>query len=61
MSRDTEYLLTKKRPTNELEHDENLPETKRVSLYGWTGLDKVRLVADSSGKLITSSMVHMSP
>ena len=46
----SEYKVTHRRTTNELEHeDASDPLTKRVLLYGWDGSSKVRLSVDASG------------
>jgi hypothetical protein len=53
-----DYKLTHRRTTNELETEtSSTPDTKRVLVYGWDGTAKERLAVDTSGKLVTSSLV----
>lgn len=58
---DDVYLYGKKRPTNELEHDQAAsPGTKKVSMYGWDGANKVRLKVNTSGSLLSNELAAIT-
>jgi len=50
------YKQTHGRTTNEIENDEDTINTKRVSLWGYDGVNKVKIKVDASGNLVTNQL-----